>query len=147
MQRIPRKTRFGDEPAGSAFVDETPVVGRLGSGHEDHNRRSRACEQPARHLKAIDPRQLHIEDHDFWFEPCCGTQCVLAIGRLADDVESGLQQEIPGCTTEGGVVIDDQDRRTRHAQNAAGLRRFGLPCWHLEFEAVVLGGGSVAWRE
>ena len=85
MQRIPRKTRFGDEPGGSAFVDETPVVGGLGSGHEDHNRRSLACEQPARHLEAIDPRQLHIEDHDFWFEPCCGTQCVLMAGLGAGD--------------------------------------------------------------
>jgi hypothetical protein len=61
-------------------------------------------------VKAVQVRELDVEQDDVGLQVGYGRDRRRAVGRLANNVETRRLQQRTRRRSEGGVIIDDEDR-------------------------------------
>src|SRR3954451_17584760 len=120
--------------AGGAGLDRlVEIVLLVGDGqHEDLHRRHRLG-QPPGGLDAADPGHADVHQQDVGSELLGLGDGVLAVLRLADDVDAVLElQDLDETPPEEGVIVDDQDADRLARGRTVVVDHPPLPCSRAE---------------
>src|SRR5215217_2857408 len=63
---LARKLRLGDEPAGSAALDERAEVGAVATRGQDDHGRILAVHEPGGNVESVGVGQLDVEQDQIW---------------------------------------------------------------------------------
>jgi hypothetical protein len=97
-------------------------------GHEDDVRRGLVLHHAARHLEAVEPRHLDVEEHDVRLQPFDGRQRFDAVAGLADDFDAAdLAEQVAELVARQLFVVDEHGAQVHgHAVTRSGSARSGI---------------------
>src|SRR3954468_22772383 len=84
-QALPGDLGLRDEAARAAAAHALIEVGAVAARGEHHRGRLVLRSQPRRDLEAVDARHVHVEQDELGLQLASRTECLLAVGSLADD--------------------------------------------------------------
>src|SRR5436305_11180804 len=110
-EALAREVCLGHEPSGPGGLDQRTEVSAVTTGDQDHHGTWLIVAHTAGDLEAVDVRQLDVEQDQVGSERPALLDRRAPVLSLADDVEALRLEQQLGARAEGGVIVDDQDRR------------------------------------